>query len=342
MNGNLNFGVIPNGQIHSTINYGVSQFQQNVQYVCGTGIPFQNTSQGMGICLPNQQLVAPIAQNYTCINQNGMTFLAFSPNVQTFQQPVPQCFQAVQTTQGLQVFQTITNPVNLSQFCVPSALNPQGFLPQLTTYPQQPVVEPSSQAILNEQYNQVQMQEYQGDGECQESQETTEAEYEQETDNPDINEEQNTEEIQEEADEPSTAVPEYQETEFIPTNIASNQDPLTALNSLTSSITSPSTVPSSNLFDVYKSMQNQITTATVPPLGSHLAAQQILGLPDQQFPSNTRAFQVLVPTPQGNCALYFHPFWLFKNYVLFFRNGYSNCRNKLPRNLFANDCKPCD
>jgi hypothetical protein len=88
-------------------------------------------------------------------------------------------------------------------------------------------------------------------------------------------------------------------------NLQANEDPLSALTSLTSSIsTSAVNVSNSNMFDVYKNMQNSFSPhIPVPPLGTQLGAQQVLGLPDQQFPPNTRAFQVLVPTPQGNVLL---------------------------------------
>jgi hypothetical protein len=54
----------------------------------------------------------------------------------------------------------------------------------------------------------------------------------------------------------------------------------------------------------------------MPPLGTQLGAQQVLGLPDQQFPPNTRAFQVLVPTPQGNLQL-FHTNLKIKFIIIF-------------------------
>jgi hypothetical protein len=299
---NLNFNVLSNGQpAIQTVGYGLPQvgLQQNVQYVYGPGFQFQNSVQGMDFCLPNQQFVTPPGQAYTCINQNGMTYLAITPNIQ---QPSPQCYQAIETPQGLQLFQVINNPMNFGPLCVQNIPQAQGFLPQFAPYQQEAVdLRSNSPATQNGNLPPPAVQEYCQDNCAQEMETTVEENLNQEGEFQETDDE---EETYEEPNEEPNNVEGYNESEMNQ-NLQANEDPLSALTSLTSSIsTSAVNVSNSNMFDVYKNMQNSFSPhIPVPPLGTQLGAQQVLGLPDQQFPPNTRAFQVLVPTPQGNVLL---------------------------------------
>ena len=296
MNSNLNFNALPNGQqTMQTIGYGLPQMQQAVQYVCGTGLQFQNSIQGMDLCLANQQQFVPSnGQTYTCINQNGMTYLAIAPNIQ---QPSPQCYQAIETPQGLQLFQVINNPVNFGSLCVQNSPQAQGFFPQFIPYQQEtPGLE--SIPVLNNQHA------------CQSPNQQYQSNINQEPEN--ITEEvSNEEEIVEETydDVDSDETPNLDECQEISSNekeleldqnIQVTQDPLSALSSLTSSIPSSGNLSNSNLFEAYKNVQSSFSSnLPLPSLCNSLESQQVIGLPDQQFPPNTRAFQVLVPTPQG-------------------------------------------
>jgi hypothetical protein len=299
---NLNFNVLSNGQpAIQTVGYGLPQvgLQQNVQYVYGPGFQFQNSVQGMDFCLPNQQFVTPPGQAYTCINQNGMTYLAITPNIQ---QPSPQCYQAIETPHGLQLFQVINNPMNFGPLCVQNIPQAQGFLPQFAPYQQEAVdLRSNSPATQNGNLPPPGVQEYCQDNCAQEMETTVEENLNQEGEFQETDDE---EETYEEPNEEPNNVEGYNESEMNQ-NLQANEDPLSALTSLTSSIsTSAVNVSNSNMFDVYKNMQNSFSPhIPVPPLGTQLGAQQVLGLPDQQFPPNTRAFQVLVPTPQGNVLL---------------------------------------
>lgn len=301
---NLNFNVLSNGQpAIQTVGYGLPQvgLQQNVQYVYGPGFQFPNSVQGMGMdfCLPNQQFVTPPGQAYTCINQNGMTYLAITPNIQ---QPSPQCYQAIETPHGLQLFQVINNPMNFGPLCVQNIPQAQGFLPQFAPYQQEAVdLRSNSPATQNGNLPPPAVQEYCQDNCAQEMETTVEENLNQEGEFQETDDE---EETYEEPNEEPNNVEGYNESEMNQ-NLQANEDPLSALTSLTSSIsTSAVNVSNSNMFDVYKNMQNSFSPhIPVPPLGTQLGAQQVLGLPDQQFPPNTRAFQVLVPTPQGNVLL---------------------------------------
>lgn len=300
MNGNLSFNILPNGQqTIQTIGYGLPQVQQALQYVCSSGFQFQNNVQGMDFCLPNQQLIPAAGQTYACINQNGMTYLAITPNIQ--QQTSPQCYQAVETPQGLQLFQVINNPitpVNFGPVCVQNVQQAQGFLPTFSPYPAGAVgLESSSIPVLNNQdASQPPVQEYQGSINQETDMHVDEVQ----------NEEEKVEEIYEETCEETTTLDECQDFSSdeheseLNQNIETTQDPLSALSSLTSSISSLGDISNGNLLEVYKNVQNSFpSNIPLPPLGTSLGTQQVLGLPDQQFPPNTRAFQILVPTPQG-------------------------------------------
>ena len=121
MNGNLSFGVLPNGQqFVQTVGLGShllpppqqpqQQFipvQNGIQpFNLNNGaFPVHNFQQGMAIGVGNQQMQTS-SPAYTCINQNGMTYLAFTPP--SIPQPQP-CYQAIQTPQGLQLVQVINN-----------------------------------------------------------------------------------------------------------------------------------------------------------------------------------------------------------------------------------------
>lgn len=295
MNGNFNFNVLPDVQPSiQTIGFGLPQAQPSVQYVYGPGYPFQNSLQGM--CVPNQQQIAPLPnQTYACINQNGISYLAIAPNVQ--QQPAPQCYQAIETSQGLQLFQVINNPVNYSPLCIQNNTQTQGFFPQLTTYPQSNLnlVESSPNVDVNFQQKQDNLRE----DEPQES--------DTEEDNEDVppldggkeNELETQEEsIQnEETFEEQNNPEEYLRPPIAPT-VETVQDPLAALSCLTSSLPVSNNILSPSLPHIYKNVQVPYPTITSfnPQLANNPA---ILNLPDQQFPPNTRTFQVLVPTPQG-------------------------------------------
>lgn len=300
MNGNLNFNVIPNGQQSiQTVSYGQPQVQSNVQYVCGTGYPLQNTVQGMEFGVPNlQQLVPGASQTYACINQNGVTYLAVTPNIQ--HQPTPQCYQAIETPQGLQLFQVINNPVNFGQLCIQNIPETQHFLPHYPSYPQQTIA--NAEPISSTNFNSFSCQSAllkpaQDDLVNQQESLVTNVDEELNSDEDNHNEE-DTDELLEE----QNCSEGNQEAESSP-NLPPNQDPLMALTSLTSSISScvDNNTPNSNLFDMYSKNIPCNTSGSnipIPPLGT-LGVQQVLNLPDQQFPPNTRAFQVLVPTPQG-------------------------------------------
>ena len=170
MNSNINFNVLSNGQqTIQTVGYGLPDvgLQQNVQYVYGPGFQFPNSVQGMDFCLPSQQFVPTPGQAYTCINQNGMTYLAITPNIQ---QPSPQCYQAIETPQGLQLFQVINNPVNFGPLCVQNIPQAQGFLSQFTPYPQEAVgLQLNSPAVVNGNLSPPAVQDYCQDDSAPES-----------------------------------------------------------------------------------------------------------------------------------------------------------------------------
>jgi hypothetical protein len=309
MNSNLNFNVLSNGQqTIQTVGYGLPDvgLQQNVQYVYGPGFQFPNSVQGMDFCLPSQQFVPTPGQAYTCINQNGMTYLAITPNIQ---QPSPQCYQAIETPQGLQLFQVINNPVNFGPLCVQNIPQAQGFLPQFTPYPQEAVgLQLNSPTVVNANMPPPAVQDYCQDDSAPESETALEE---------NLQEEVEFEEPDEETYEEASPHEGCHESEMN-RNLQASEDPLSALTSLTSSISSSAAnVSNSNMFDLYKNMQNTFPPQIpMPPLGTQLGAQQVLGLPDQQFPPNTRAFQVLVPTPQGNLQL-FHTNLKIKFIIIF-------------------------
>ncbi|KAI9560222.1 hypothetical protein GHT06_014236 [Daphnia sinensis] len=295
MNDNLNFNVISNAQqTFQTLSYGLPQggLQPNVQYVCNSGFQFQNCVQGMDFSFPNQQLVSTAGQTYTCINQNGLTYLAITPSVQ---QPSTQCYQAIETPQGLQLFQVINNPVNFGQICVQNTPQAQGFLPQFTHYPQEAVGLHSSPPEASDSNTTTEQNPYQ--------------DYEFEQTNEDT------------SHEPSSLA-ECQDSE-VNKNLPMGEDPLSALTSLTSSISSSVTnIPNSNMIEMYKNIQNpMVPHISMPSLGTQLGAHQAPTLSDQQFPPNTRTFQVLVPTPQGMAI---------QTVVASYPDSYSPIINELP------------
>lgn len=292
MNDNLNFNVLSNAQqTFQTLGYGLPQggLQPNVQYVCSSGFQFQNGVPGMDFSFPNQQLVSTAGQTYTCINQNGLTYLAITPSVQ---QPSTHCYQAIETPQGLQLFQVINNPVNFGQLCVQSIPQAQGFLPQFTPYPQEAVgLHSDAPEDSGNQMSTPPLQEYQENNSIQDSNTTTEQ---------NLYQDYEFEQTDEDTPEDTNNLKESQDSE-INKNLPMGEDPLSALTSLTSSISSSVThVPSSNMIDMYRNIQNSMVPhISVPPLGNQLGAHEAPTLSDQQFPPNTRTFQVLVPTPQG-------------------------------------------
>ncbi|XP_057365502.1 POU domain, class 6, transcription factor 2-like [Daphnia carinata] len=292
MNDNLNFNVISNAQqTFQTLGYGLPQggLQPNFQYVCNSGFQFQNNVQGMDFCLPNQQLIPAAGQTYACINQNGMTYLAITPSVQ---QPSTQCYQAIETPQGLQLFQVINNPVNFGQLCVQSIPQPQGFLPQFTPFPQEAVgLHSSPPETSGNHTSPSSVHEYQQNNPIQDSNTTNEQ---------NLYQDYECEQTDEDTPQEPSSLEECQDSEMNK-NLTRGEDPLSALTSLTSSISSPMTnIPNSNMIDMYKNIQNpMVPHISMPSLGTQMGAHEAPTLSDQQFPPNTRTFQVLVPTPQG-------------------------------------------
>lgn len=317
MNGNLNFSVLPNSQqqfVQAVV--GLPQQQQfipvqnGVPFNLGNGVfPVQNLQQGIEM---GSQQIQPLTngQTYTCINQNGMTYLAVTP-------PQPQCYQAIQTPQGLQLVQVIPNPVNFNPFCVQNGPQAQGFfspfnnqqngqalqpmqaVPSVFESQQQfSMQQPTNQNVEYKQEDSKPEEESIADDNQQDgSAEDSQGEFE-------IIEEISIGEISDDEAENSNLNPEPVSNE-----IASMADPLAALTSLTSSI--PTFTSNTSQQGADQSVFNGNNSITHAPTSSEQQpASLILG--DQQFPPNTRAFQVLVPTPQGKYIL----FYAFINYII--------------------------
>lgn len=292
MNDNLNFNVLSNAQqTIQTLGYGLPQggLQSNLQYFCGSGFQFQNGVPGMDFSFSNQQLVPTAGQSYTCINQNGLTYLAITPSVQ---QPSTQCYQAIETPQGLQLFQVINNPVNFGQLCVQNGPQAQGFFSQFTPYPREAVgLHSSPPEASTNHLSPSTLQEFQQSNTIQDSEATPEQ---------NLNQGYEVDETDEDSPQELSGLEVYEDSEMNK-NVVRVEDPLSALTSLTSSISSTVNVSTSSMVDVYKSIQNpMVPHIPMPPLGTQMGAHQAPNFSDQQFPPNTRSFQVLVPTPQGS------------------------------------------
>jgi len=100
MNGNFSFNVISAGQQCNPLIQPIAYqtqlpVNQNVQFLPNMGQPMSQLAENF---ILNQQFQTNNGVTY-CSNQNGMTFY-----------PQPQCFQAIETAQGLQLFQVITTP----------------------------------------------------------------------------------------------------------------------------------------------------------------------------------------------------------------------------------------
>jgi len=317
MNGNLSFGVLPNGQqFVQTVGLGShllpppqqpqQQFipvQNGIQpFSLNNGaFPVHNFQQGMAIGVGNQPMQTS-SPAYTCINQNGMTYLAFTPP--SIPQPQP-CYQAIQTPQGLQLVQVINNPANFNPFCVQNG--PQNFF---TTFNQQqgpglqqmqvvPSVLESQHPQFHSQPPDQNAEEYKQE-ELNPEEDYTEVEDNQESSAEDSSNCELQDEDEEEENSTATSDGEPAENlsnsniEPVSNLVAEVSDPLAALTSLTSSIPT---------FNSNTSQQNAnhnvFTINSIPQSLTASTAQQENSMGDQQFPPNTRAFQVLVPTPQG-------------------------------------------
>lgn len=105
MNGSFGFNVISEGQqcnpFVQPAGYQTHPANQNAHLMSNVGI--QNLPQVTENLILNSQLQA--SNGITFMNQNGATFCAITPN-----QLQPQCFQAIETPQGLQLFQVISTP----------------------------------------------------------------------------------------------------------------------------------------------------------------------------------------------------------------------------------------
>lgn len=311
MNVNLGYSVIPGSGQQQVIqlppNVGFVGLQQpqpiplpnnNGQFVFNGGYQPQTVQQGMeSFAFPSN---LPIPMNgpspmYTCVTQNGMTYLAVTPNIQQ-----PQCYQAVQTPQGLQLFQVVNNnQVNFNSYCIPTAdatLQQQpNLIPQYSSMVQEthPV---QASTLLDPQQLSVPCQEVTGL-----------VQYAQPQTNQSCNETNTEEEDQAQVLADDSGSTDGQEDEETCTQVddSSNHyetpseefsqptlgvDPLAALTSLTSSISTPTESSSAS------SIQTSSSSSYLP---TQMDRNQMITMGDQQFPPNTRAFQVLVPTPQG-------------------------------------------
>ena len=314
MNSNFGYSVIPAGIQQPVLqiapNGGFVAFQPKPQSVPNNNGQFhllhgvyqpQTVQQGMeSFAFPTSQLMpmnGPSA-TYTCVTQNGLTYLAVTPNIQQ-----PQCYQAVQTPQGLQLFQVVnSNPLNLHTYGVPTPPNafiqqqPQSVLPlQYSTM--QPSEAPTIQTSSFDCQQQLSIQPDELTNSVQYEQinpQNSAETAEEEEPSQELMEELESLENKQENDTRSSVYDNSTQFEATPSaglpQLNQNVDPLAALTSLTSSISSSEENP------LISSIE---TCSSLPNFPSQMERNQLYNMGDQQFPPNSRAFQVLVPTPQG-------------------------------------------
>lgn len=347
MNSGLGYSIIPGGQqfIQTLGGYiGVQQPQQqqlsippnsNGQLLLNNGtFPMQNFQPGLDFVFPNPQPNLANGSGFTCVSQNGMTYLAVTPNIQQ-QQP---CYQAIQTPQGLQLIQVVNNnqaALNYSNsFSVPqqqaAVLPPEFILPQQFAHDnpaenqEQISGEESIASIESQQLSTQQEDQYETDQQNSSAEETNDEEEEEEEpdfrqDTVTISDDDDEDRFEDNVEDQSSENLPESESQNVSTNpinqmdnlpimttdqlhgennsiipLMEGKDPLAALTSLTSSI--PSTSAAGN--------QQQHNLSSILNSSSFFSSQSdrqqgYSVIADPQFPPNTRAFQVLVPTPQG-------------------------------------------
>ena len=231
----------------------------------------QQQFQSIENCFPGQNTLQTISNNQNtsfCVNQNGSSYMAFTPV------PGIQCVQPVETPQGIQLVQmlpqSLINPefLNLNPVCVQSALIPQQYVQSQDANFQ------TSQLILSQPPTQ------------------------QFTRNIQPENENNGEDKQEEGHvcneikiEPGSVV----EERSINKGHHDNRNPLASLSSLSTSM-----LPQNNYNEILQQMQG--SSGIVNIAGGMNMPNQIFytNCSNQQ---NVQSFQILVPTSQGN---FFH------------------------------------
>ena len=278
MNDNLGFDCIPSVQHqHQIINLQANFPVQSFPFPIDSSHvqPTNCFQQGTDNLYLNQ---ISNCQSY-CIDQNGMTYLALiAPTNQN-----PLCLQALETAQGLQLFQVIQSPqpVNLNPLCVQNiSQSAQIFQPQSFTQ--------SSYSQFQPQYQVQNYEEQKTEVKCN-------YQIDQVDDDQDSGEEGDSDSdfSKGRLEEEPESTQDYKEEE----------DPLSALTVLTSAVSSPSSLSAveSNcqspfLFPCNGIPAAELSSIPVPPATSH---QQ------HQFVQNTQTFQILVNTAQGKtCWLY--------------------------------------
>ena len=258
MNGSFGFNVISAGQqFVQPVSYQTHSANQNVQYLSNVGI--QNIPQATENLILNQQLQTN--NGVTFVNQNGATYCAITPN-----QLQPPCYQAIETPQGLQLFQVINTPSiqpshieNLNPLSVQNFNQAQVFpaavqLQDVSTF-QQPEPQQIQQNYVESDLTEHSVQ-----------------------NNEDYFDDQKSE---------------------------SNEDPISALSSLTSTV--------NHNFESSQSLPFPYDQMNCRPVSSLPGNTGVM----QPYMSGSQSFQILVNTPQGK---YYSRFQCYGDLISFFKS----------------------